>query len=184
PFAARAQAVLQAGGAPVFGDACPRTWELDPEKLDSLLARQPIAAVMHVRTFGFCRDVRDVEDVTRRHGVPLIIDAAAALGGRLPGGAWAGHQGEMEVFSLHATKVFGVGEGGLILTRPEHVAALRRVLNFGFERGEAVVAGLNGKCSEFHAAVGLAVANHIDRFVERRRVVAEAYRNALAKQWE
>jgi dTDP-4-amino-4,6-dideoxygalactose transaminase len=181
-FAATAQAVLQAGCTPVFAEACLTTWELDPDKLDDLLARQPIAAVIHVRTFGFCRDLDEMEDVTRRHGVPLIVDAAAALGGKLPGGAWAGHQGEMEVFSLHATKVFGVGEGGLILTRTEHVSALRQVLNFGFERGEAVVPGLNGKCSEFHAAVGLAVADHIDGFIERRRVVAAAYQNAVAEQ--
>jgi dTDP-4-amino-4,6-dideoxygalactose transaminase len=68
----------------------------------------------------------------------------------------------------------------LILSRPEHVPAVRRVVNFGFERGEPVVPGLNGKCSEFHAAVGLAVARHMDRFLARRRAVAETYHAALA----
>src|SRR5262249_26192399 len=115
----------------------------------------------------------------RGRGVPLVVDAAAALGGRLPDGRWAGLQGDLEVFSLHATKVFGVGEGGVILAPPDRVPALRRALNFGLGDGDVAGPGLNGNMSEFHGAVGLAVLRHIERFIARREAVARRYRAAL-----
>jgi dTDP-4-amino-4,6-dideoxygalactose transaminase len=173
------QAVLAAGCEPVFCDISLATWELDPQRLEERLRRGKVAAVIHVRSFGFCHDLSPMEAITRRHGVPLVVDAAAALGGALNSGAWAGGQGEMEVFSLHATKVFGVGEGGLILARCQHVAALRRASNFGIDGCDVTSHGLNAKLSDFHAAIGLAVLDHIDEFTERRRGVAATFANSL-----
>jgi dTDP-4-amino-4,6-dideoxygalactose transaminase len=178
-FVATAQAVLQAGCEPLFADVALETWELDPEALEEIIDRHRVGAIVHVRSFGFGQDLGPIEAIAQRRGIPLLVDAAAALGGRLPDGRWVGGQGDLEVFSLHATKVFGIGEGGLILARPEHVAALRRVLNFGLEAGDVVLGGLNGKLSEFHAAVGLAVLRRIDDFIACRNQVARTYRQAL-----
>jgi dTDP-4-amino-4,6-dideoxygalactose transaminase len=178
-FPATVQAVLQAGCEPVLCDISLATWELDPEQLDERLRRGNVAAVVHVRSFGFCHDLSPIEAIAFRHGVPLLVDAAAALGGSLSSGAWAGGHGEMEVFSLHSTKVFGIGEGGVILARGEHVAALRRASNFGIDGGDVTGWGLNAKLSEFHAAIGLAVLDHIDEFTERRRAIAAAFGSAL-----
>jgi dTDP-4-amino-4,6-dideoxygalactose transaminase len=172
--------VLQAGCQPLFCDVSPRTWELDLDALTALLrGRQSIGAVIHVRSFGFCRDLGPLENLTRTRGVPLIVDAAAALGGRLEDGRWCGGHGDVEVFSLHATKVFGIGEGGVIFAPPERVAELRCVLNFGLERRDIVLPGMNGKLSDFHAAIGLAVLTRIDAFIERRTHISRRYARAF-----
>lgn len=188
-FPATAHAVALAGCQPMFCDVSPVTWELDPDALLNILQAGRIGAVIHVRSYGFGRDLSPVERLTRRFGVPLIVDAAAALGGRLNDGRWIGHQGELEVFSLHATKVFGIGEGGVIFAPPHLVANLRAVINFGLVNGNVLMPGLNGKLSELHAAVGLAVLNHIEPWLGLRRRIAQEYRacfssGAGTKSWD
>ncbi len=178
-FPATAQAVVRAGCRPVLCEVSRNTWELDPEELSRLLRRGRISAVIHVRAFGFCRDVSEIEDVCRQFGVPLIIDAAAALGGRNEQGDYAGSQGVAEVFSLHATKVFAVGEGGVVCTSPDLADRIRAVANFGLCNNDVVMDGFNAKCSEFHAAVGLAVLDCIDEYVQHRSEIAAAYRSFI-----
>lgn len=70
-----------------------------------------------MRTLGLCQPLDALEQLAQPFGVPLIIDSAASLGGREPNGAWVGGSGDAEIFSLHATKVFGVGEGGAVFVR-------------------------------------------------------------------
>src|SRR5262249_18902994 len=84
---------------------------------------------------------------------------------------------------LHATKVFGVGEGGLILCRDaELVRRCGRALNFGFlDSGDATVSGFNGKMSEYHAAVGLASLDGWPRTRAAFLATADAYRRAAAQ---
>jgi dTDP-4-amino-4,6-dideoxygalactose transaminase len=178
-FPATAQAVLESGCVPVFCDVSRVTWEMDPGALEEVLTRYPSSTVLYVRAFGFCRDVAAVEAVAARYGARLVLDSAAALGGRLADGAWAGQQGEAEVFSMHVTKVFGIGEGGVVFASREHTARLRQACNFGLERGDVVMRGLNAKLSDFHAAIGLALLDRIDGYIDRRRQVAERYDRAF-----
>ena len=179
-FPATAQAVLQSGCVPVFCDVSRETWELDPEALEEVMARYRASAVVHVRAFGFCRDLEAVETVAERHGARLIVDGAAALGGRLKNGAFAGQQGDAEAFSMHVTKVFGIGEGGVVFASRCHATPLRRACNFGLAEGDVVMRGLNAKLSDFHAAIGLALLDRIDGYIGRRREVADRYGRALA----
>jgi dTDP-4-amino-4,6-dideoxygalactose transaminase len=179
-FPATAAAVVLAGCKPLFLDVSPATWELDTAQLEAILEREEVGAVVHVRTLGLCHSLDRLERLAGAAGVPLIIDAAASLGGREPGGGWAGARGDAEVFSLHATKVFGVGEGGAVFVRPSLAGRLRRTINFGLAGGVPETLGLNGKLSELHAAVGLAVLERIDGYLERRRAVARRYRTGLA----
>lgn len=135
---------------------------------------------MPVRSYGFAQDFSELESVCRKHGLPMLIDAAAGLGGRLDNGAWVGHQGDAEVFSLHATKVFGIGEGGAVFCPPDRVEKLKTALNFGIAGTAINNRGLNGKLSEFQAAVGLAMLAHIDRHIGNRNAYAAHYRSLLA----
>jgi len=92
-----------------------------------------------------------------------------------------------EVFSMHATKPFAVGEGGVIFADRVHDAALRSALNFALNSHAAPrgpVWGFNGKMSEFHAAVGIAQLNRIDNIVSRRQAFAAMYRDRLARHPE
>jgi dTDP-4-amino-4,6-dideoxygalactose transaminase len=178
-FPATAQAVLQANCQPVFGDVARETWELDLARADELIGRHDAAAVIHVRAFGFCHDVSALHEICRRRGVPLIVDAAAALGGKLSDQTPAGNQGDAEVFSLHATKVFGIGEGGVIFAPEPMVDSIRRAVNFGLAAGDVLQPGMNGKLTEVHAAIGLAVLDRIDGFIARRQGVVAEYLRRL-----
>lgn len=181
-FPATLWAVVQAGLTPVLADVDAQTWELSVATVEAAAAScTRLRAVLAVRTFGFCRDLSALQSWCQAHGLPLVIDAAAALGGDLPDGTPAGRQGVMETFSLHATKPFAVGEGGAIACAPEYEAALRRILNFGLEQGRLVQPGFNGKMSEFAAAIGLAQARVIDAHLAARRVAAQRYAEFFAR---
>ena len=179
-FPATAQAVLQAGCEPMFCDVSPDTWELDPQRLSEALAGGQASTVLHVRAFGFCRDLAGLAEIAARHQARFLVDGAAALGGRLPEGAWVGGQGEAEVFSMHVTKVFGIGEGGVVFTSRQHATRLRQACNFGIAGTDVASRGMNAKLSDFHAAIGLAVLDRIDDYIARRLEVAGRFNEALA----
>lgn len=178
-FAATGQAVLAAGATPLFCDVDPDTWELAPATVEAVLRTQRVGAVLAVRAFGLCRDFSALSALCRRYGVPLVIDSAAALGGDADGEPCIGRQGMAEVFSLHATKVFGIGEGGVVMCDEALAAALRVAINFGLADGDILCRGSNGKLSEFGAAVGLAMLGHLDRHIEQRRAYVARYLELL-----
>jgi dTDP-4-amino-4,6-dideoxygalactose transaminase len=151
-FCASAHAVVAAGLQPHFLDVDPHSWRLTAEAAQRALAHVPnVRAVMPVAPFGAPVNVAPWEEFSKRTGVPVLIDAAAAFAGQ--------HAGDVPVvISLHATKILGAGEGGAVLTRnKELIEDVTRRLNFGFYGvRSASVAGINGKLSEYSAAVGLA----------------------------
>ena len=179
-FPATAQAILMAGCTPEFCDVSETTWELDPGCVERALQDPQLGAVMHVRAYGFAHDLRWLEELAQRRGIPLIVDAAAAIGGKASQNGHVGQQGDLEVFSFHATKVFGIGEGAATFSAPRHEQALKEASNFGIRYPDVVSRGQNSKMSDFQAAVGLAVLQRIDAFVACRRQVAEHYHRSLA----
>ncbi|MGH6922957.1 MAG: DegT/DnrJ/EryC1/StrS family aminotransferase [Propylenella sp.] len=181
-FPASLGAVRAAGMIPVAVDVDPDGWTLAPDLLGRALAGTGAGLVMLVAPFGMSRDWDAELEVCRKHGAAVVIDNASGLGGPRP----AKPRGEdvFEVFSMHATKPFAVGEGGAVFAHRLHDAALRSALNFALKshaepRGPAW--GFNGKMSEFHAAVGIAQLRRIGNIVERRRAMAAAYRDRLAR---
>lgn len=177
-FPATACAVDLAGCEPVFCEVDAETWELDPVALKETLAGGA-AAVIHVRAFGLCRDISPVEDVCAAAGVPLVVDSAAGLGGRTAAGDDIGHDGVCEVFSLHATKPFAVGEGGVVLGDADLVDAVRQASNFGLAGGDVVGRGLNAKMDEFAASRARAMLRRLDAEIEGRARHASVYRESL-----
>jgi dTDP-4-amino-4,6-dideoxygalactose transaminase len=168
-FPASAHAVELAGCTPVLCDVDPDTWELSPAAAERAIAKQGCVAVMHVRAYGLCRDLSAIEAVTRAAGVPLVVDSAAAYGGTDAAGRPPGRAGVAEVFSLHATKVFAVGEGGAVLADPPLAEAIAAASNFALAGTEVTGRGLNAKMSELTAAVGLAALERLDAHVAQRR---------------
>ena len=173
-FAATAGAAVQAGLVPHFVDVCPLRWTPNPDEIRTLAARHDVGAIMIVAPFGAPVDVSTWEKVQADTGIPIIIDAAAAFdtmrhGGPMPLGTCP------MVVSLHATKVFGVGEGGVLLCRDQaFMERVRRMAQFGFlVTREAMIPGVNAKLSEYAAAVGLA---GLDEWPEARAhwLVAQA----------
>jgi dTDP-4-amino-4,6-dideoxygalactose transaminase len=186
-FAATPLAAAAANLIPFFVDVDLETQALDPEKLlnelPHLATKGKIGAVIVVAPFGKPINVSAWDKFTDLTGIPVIIDAAAAFDTIL-------QRPEMRVsrtpmmISLHATKVFGIGEGGLILsTNQELLLHIENLTQFGFPRGirSAHFLGTNAKLNEYIAAVGLA---SLDNWIHTRTnwlTLAHDYQAALNK---
>jgi dTDP-4-amino-4,6-dideoxygalactose transaminase len=185
-FAATINAVLWAGLEPVFVDVEPRSWHLDPAALAEALEAHggSVAAVLACSTFGTPPPAAQRaawEDAARAAGVPLLVDSAAGFGAVGDDGEVLARQGDMEVFSFHATKPFAIGEGGVVTTTDDELARrLLRLANFGFDDGVVETdAGLNAKLPEWSAATALAVLDGYDDVLDRRRARAEQMLDGL-----
>lgn len=174
-FSATAHAVHWAGGTPRFADADPSTLTLDPGDAGRRISGAVALVATHV--YGTPCDIEHLETVADAARVPLVFDAAHALGSRRDG-APVGRFGTAEVFSLSPTKCVTGGEGGLITT---HDAALAEHCRIGRDYGnpgdyDCVFAGLNARMSELHAAVALASLAGLDERVARRGALAARLR--------
>ena len=175
-FIASAQSAVMAGLVPYFVDVDAETWAADPDTIAAMIAGapQPVGAVMPVVPFGRPVDIAAWDRFRSRTGLPVVIDAAAGFDAVTAGTTPA-------VVSLHATKVFGVGEGGFVMSEDSSlIDEIRDRSNFGFAISrEAVKPAINAKLSEYHAAVGLAALDEWDQVRNEWMAVAEAYRQAL-----
>ncbi|MBT7274823.1 MAG: hypothetical protein HN886_00010 [Woeseiaceae bacterium] len=179
-FMATAAAVINAGCIPFAVDCDLDTLEMCPIELRKILESEQINAVIHVRSFGFCRDLRETEQLVKTNEIPLIIDAAASFGGKTVNNEIVGYAGTAEVFSLHATKPFAVGEGGLVLAEKELILKIKSIINFNIGSEDMSKNwGMNAKMSEFHAAVGRAALDKLDTVLLRRRKMAEIWHDEL-----
>ncbi len=178
-FPATLRAVQMAGCTPVLCDVDPATWEMTIETLEPALVEGPVHAVVPVRAFGFCRDQEPLVRRCAADGIPVILDSAGAFGGQIDASRWVGSQAVAEVFSFHATKVFGIGEGGAICVDQALAGDARSALNFGIAP-QATGRGLNGKLAEFPAAIGLALLERFDDYVRHRRALAARYLEKLS----
>lgn len=175
-FAASALAVLRSGLVPVLADVDERSWLLNPDIARESLSRHNLACVMPVAAFGCPQPVAEWDRFTRDTGIPVLIDAAGAFGNQAIG------ELTTVVFSFHATKALGIGEGGLVVSRNrERISRLRQLSNFGIDlsRGVSAVVGTNAKMSEYHAAVGLAALARWPESKARRRKLAKDYGEML-----
>lgn len=183
-FAASAQAVLWAGLVPYLIDAEPSAWGADPDAEEAALDEvgSDAVALLACPTFGAPFDLDRYDHVSTRRGVGVVVDAAACLGSidrrGLTPGAGLPHA---VVYSMHATKTFGVGEGGLVHTSDAALlATLRRMSNFGFDGARsAELHGLNGKMSEVAALAALDRLRSFEARAARRGALADAYRASL-----
>jgi dTDP-4-amino-4,6-dideoxygalactose transaminase len=179
-FIASPAAVLAAGLVPHFVDVHPDTWALDPNALARRRDLGGVGAVMAVSPFGAPLDRARWEGFTARTGIPVLIDGAAGFDSvaSIPA---AGAGPTPIMLSLHATKVFGIGEGAVLLSsdRP-FVQLAQQYGNFGFYGvAEATIPGINGKLSEYAAAVGLAAMREWPARRLKMLALTAAYRAAL-----
>lgn len=171
-FPATAAAIRMAGAEPVLVDVDRGTGVCDLSALERALERTGAKAAMLVAPFGIAQDFSFHIALCEARGAAVVIDNAAGLGGRrVPHGA------AYEVYSLHATKPFAIGEGGAIRTCESRVVGLRAALNFGlpWDGGAPGRWGVNGKMSDISAAIGLAVLAEYEAVLHARREQAAAY---------
>jgi len=188
-FAATANAVTYVGARPVFLDSEWATWNVDPELVDAELAtraragRPQPAAVVVVDLYGQCASYEPILVSCAAHGVPVIEDAAEALGATYRGRA-AGSFGALNVFSFNGNKIITTSGGGMlagddpaVIQRARHLSTQARDPAPHYEHTEI---GFNYRMSNLLAALGRAQLEGLPAKVARRRAVNAAYRDALA----
>jgi dTDP-4-amino-4,6-dideoxygalactose transaminase len=179
-FVATAHSLLWNGIKPVFVDIDRDTLNLDPRRIESAITPQT-TAIMPVHCYGHPCDVDAIQKIADNYNLKVIYDAAHAFGVRNEGGSVLRH-GDLSVLSFHATKVFNTFEGGAIVC-PDAKTKQRidHLKNFGFVDEVTVVApGINGKMSEFNAALGLVQLRHMDEALQRRADISARYNTELA----
>ncbi len=169
-FPACPLAAQNIGAESVLSDVDPQSWLLTPAIARAAAERNKIDAVMPVCVYGMAAPAEEWDAFTRDTGIPVLIDAAAAIESQryLQRGAVA--------HSLHALKPFGIGEGGLLITPDfETATKARQYINFGMKDRITYIGGENAKMSEYHAAVGLAQMDRWEDIKRRRMGVLQTY---------
>jgi dTDP-4-amino-4,6-dideoxygalactose transaminase len=181
-FVATANAVRYVGATPVFVDSERASWCIDPELVASAVRDRRPKAVIAVDLYGQCADYDRLRGVCNEHGVPIVEDAAEALGATYRGRPAGGH-GSMGVFSFNGNKIVTTSGGGMLVADDEDVVARARFLSMQareptrhYEHGEL---GFNYRMSNLLAAVGRGQIRRLAEKVERRRAVHERYRHGL-----
>ncbi|MBN8507197.1 MAG: DegT/DnrJ/EryC1/StrS family aminotransferase [Burkholderiales bacterium] len=178
-FVATAHSLLWHGNRPVFVDIDARTLNIDPARIEAAITPQT-TAIMPVHCYGRPCDVDAIQRIADTYNLRVIYDAAHAFGVRDGQGSILNH-GDLSVLSFHATKVFNTFEGGAIVCQDAKTKArIDQLKNFGHAGETTVVApGINGKMSEFNAALGLLQLQHVDEAIRRRGSIAALYREML-----
>jgi len=180
---ASAAPIIHLGATPVLVDVDPTSWCLDPALVEAAITPRT-KAILAVHLYGNLCDLDVLLDIGHRHGIPVIEDAAEAIGSTW-NGQRAGSLGSFGAFSFHGTKTITTGEGGIFVTNDD--ALYERVLtlsNHGRARGEIRQfwperIGFKYKMSNVQAAIGCAQLERVDELVAGKRRVFNYYREAL-----
>jgi len=198
-FVATANAVRYCGAVPVFVDSEPRSWCVDPRKVEEFLATRceaqgdrvvnrasgrRVRALLPVHLYGHPADLDALVALTARFPLVLVEDAAEALGAEYKGRR-LGVRGRVACLSFNGNKIITCGGGGMVLTDDAELARRARSLSTqGRAPGTEFVhdeVGYNYRLTSIQAALGLAQLEQIDRFVEAKRATARFYAEALGR---
>lgn len=180
-FLASGLPVLWNNLTPVFADIDPHTYCLDPKAVEKLITKKT-SAIFATHVFGAPAEVEKLQALARKHKLKLVFDAAHAFGSSHKGRS-VGTFGHAEVFSLSPTKVLTAGEGGIVATNDEALAAFVRAgRNYGDTGGNDIAhAGLSARMPELSAAVGLRSLGTLNVNLKNRRTAAAYLIKGLTK---
>ena len=191
-FIATANCIVHAGGTPVFVDIDRDTYNLDPRRVEEAITPRT-RAILAVHQVGQPAAMNEILEVARKHSLPVVEDAACAIGSEYLGRRIGAPHGVMAIFSFHPRKILTTGEGGMITTADAELAARLRGLRqhamsvsdvarhsasqIVFEEYNEV--GYNYRMTDLQAAVGLVQLGRLDGFLARRRYLAGRYTERL-----
>ena len=177
-------AVCYCGAMPVFVDADPDTWNMDVAQVERRIGPRT-KAIMAVHIYGHPTDMDPLLALAKERAIPILEDAAEAHGAEYKGRR-CGAIGDVAAFSFYANKAITTGEGGMVVTDDEALAAeCRSLRNLAFPRTGGRVyrhdrIGFNYRMSNVQGAIGLAQLERIDQYVASRRAHAKRYDERLA----
>lgn len=183
-WVASAAPIVHLGATPVFVDVLPDSWCLDPALVERAITPRT-KAIVAVHLYGNLCDMDRLLEIGERHGIPVIEDAAEAIGS-MHRGRRAGSMGRFGAFSFHGTKTMTTGEGGMFVTSDD--ALFERALtlsNHGRARGQKRQfwpdeVGFKYKMSNIQAAIGCAQLERIESLISRKREILSTYRRLLS----
>lgn len=180
---ATAAPIVHLGAKPVFVDILPDTWCIDPELAEAAITTHT-KAIIAVHLYGNLCDMDRLLDIGKRNGIPVIEDAAEAIGSVYLGKR-AGSMGRFGAFSFHGTKMPTTGEGGMFVTNDADLyETVLTLSNHGRARGQTKqfwpdIVGFKYKMSNIQAAIGCAQMERIEELIDRKREILQYYRHGV-----
>jgi dTDP-4-amino-4,6-dideoxygalactose transaminase len=178
-YVATTSSIVWEGCTPVFVDIDAETLNIDPNKIEAAIT-SATKAILATHVYGNPCDIEAIEGIAAKHDLKVIYDAAHCFGTNYKGRSVFGY-GDISTASFHATKLFHTGEGGAVFTNSKEVLdRLAFLRNFGHASPvDFAQVGINGKNSELHAAMGLAVFPYINSILNKRKELSEYYDTCL-----
>ena len=178
-YVATTSSIVWEGCTPVFVDILEDKYTLDPAKIEAAITPNT-SAILATHVYGIPCEVEAIQRIADKHSLKVIYDGAHAFGVKVKGKSIFEY-GDISTCSFHATKLFHTIEGGAVMTKdPELLKKMALLRNFGhdgFERFNGL--GINGKNSEFHAAMGLCMIPYMEEILSKRKEQSHAYADML-----
>lgn len=184
-FSATANPIIYQGAKPVFIDSDYKTWNMDPNALEMAFEKYPnVKAVIVVHLYGFCADIDKIVHICKKHNVPLIEDAAEALGTYYKG-KHAGTFGDFGVFSFNGNKIITTSTGGMLVSDDEEKIAKARFWACQsrdqarhYQHSEL---GYNYRMSNVIAGIGRGQLKVLDQRVAKKKYIFDFYKRYLGQ---
>jgi len=178
-YCATTNVLIWEGCKPVFVDIDPISLTVNSQQIKSLSELNSISGILTTHVYGNCGDLEEQEIISNHMGIPLIYDGAHAFGVKYKGKSIFNY-GTVSTCSFHATKVFHTIEGGAVMTNDNKLAEkIRGIRSFGHKNDDYFDIGINGKNSEFHAAMGLVNLDHFSTIKKHRENSSSLYDSLL-----
>jgi dTDP-4-amino-4,6-dideoxygalactose transaminase len=174
-YVATCSSIVWENAKPVFVDIDPDNFTIDATKIEAAITPRT-SAILATHVYGIPCDVEEIDRIAKKHKLKVIYDAAHAFGVEYKGASLLNY-GHISTLSFHATKLFHTVEGGGITTNDDELAhRIAFMRNFGHKGQEEFWGlGINGKSSEFHAAMGLCMFPQISNILEVRKTLSTLY---------
>lgn len=164
---------------PVFVDIDESTFGIDPSKIEAAITKDT-RAIMPVHVYGYPCAVDEIQSIAKKNNLKVIYDAAHAFGCKHNDISLVSY-GDVSTISFHATKLFHTIEGGAIISHDaETNQKISLLKSFGHKNDDYFMVGINGKTSEFNAAMGLCILPKVREIIEKRKQIFEWYKTRLS----
>ena len=178
-YCATTNVLIWEGCKPIFVDIDPISLTVNSQQIKSLTELNSISGILTTHVYGNCGDLEEQEIISNQLGIPLIYDGAHAFGVKYRGKSIFNY-GTVSTCSFHATKVFHTIEGGAVMTNDHKLAEkIRGIRSFGHKNDDYFDIGINGKNSEFHAAMGLVNFDNFSTIKKHREISSSIYDTLL-----
>ena len=178
-FVATTSTIVWENCTPVFADIDEHSLNIDADKIEAAITENT-SAILATHVYGNPCEVEKIEKIAKKHNLKVIYDGAHAFGVEMKGKS-VFEYGDISICSLHATKLYHSGEGGLVICNDKELfQKLKYIRNFGISGFDTFAElGINGKNSEFHAAMGLVNLDYIEQIHQKRKALSDHYDECL-----